>query len=68
MNNTNPPHVQFFKKPVYTTMALLSLLGNQELQAVVRMPDDRYRPTVFDCAHKVKFKIYLNITLNYYKH
>lgn len=41
MNNTNPPHAQFFKKPVYTTMALLSLLGNQELQAVVRMPDDR---------------------------
>ncbi|PNF23475.1 hypothetical protein B7P43_G07722 [Cryptotermes secundus] len=41
MNNTNPPHVQFFKKPVYTAMALLSLLGNQELQAAVRMPDDR---------------------------
>jgi hypothetical protein len=47
MNNTNPPHVQFFKKPVYTTMALLSLLGNQELQAIVRKPEDRYRQTFF---------------------
>jgi hypothetical protein len=47
MNNTNPPHAQFFKKPVCTTMALLSLLGNEELQAVVRMPDDRYRHAVF---------------------
>jgi hypothetical protein len=41
MNNTNPPHVQFFKKPVYTTMALLSFLGTQELNVVVRNPDDR---------------------------
>lgn len=27
MNDTFPPHVQFFKKPVYSAMALLSLLG-----------------------------------------
>jgi L-iduronidase len=41
MNNTNPPHVQFFKKPVYTTMALLSFLGTQELHVAIRNPDDR---------------------------
>jgi hypothetical protein len=39
--------VQFIKKPVYTTMALLSLLGKQELKAIVRKPDDRYRQTFF---------------------
>lgn len=27
MNNTNPPHLQFIKKPIYSAMALLSLLG-----------------------------------------
>jgi hypothetical protein len=41
MNKTNPPHVQFFRKPVYTTMALLSFLGNQQLHVVVRKPEDR---------------------------
>lgn len=42
MNETNPPHVQFIRKPVYTTMALLSFLGNQELRMVVKNPDYRY--------------------------
>ncbi|XP_021935805.1 alpha-L-iduronidase isoform X2 [Zootermopsis nevadensis] len=41
MNETNPPHVQFIRKPVYTTMALLSFLGNQELRMVVKNPDYR---------------------------
>ncbi|GLV44162.1 alpha-L-iduronidase [Carabus blaptoides fortunei] len=31
MNNTNPVHIQFFKKPVLVTMALLSYLGNRAL-------------------------------------
>lgn len=29
MNNTNPPHIQFIKKPVYIVMGLLSLLGDE---------------------------------------
>ncbi|KAJ9588107.1 hypothetical protein L9F63_018534, partial [Diploptera punctata] len=41
MNRTEPPHVQFFKKPVYTTMALLSLLGNQEMAVTIKHPDNR---------------------------
>lgn len=31
MNNTNPPHNQFIKKPVYSVMGLLSLLGDEYL-------------------------------------
>ncbi|XP_069684325.1 alpha-L-iduronidase isoform X2 [Periplaneta americana] len=41
MNHTNPPHVQFFKKPVYVTMALLSLLGTRQLDVEILTPDDR---------------------------
>lgn len=29
INNTNPPHSQFIKKPVYSLMALLSFLGDE---------------------------------------
>lgn len=32
MNNTNPAHIQFIKKPVYTVMGLMSLLGDESLQ------------------------------------
>lgn len=39
MNNTNPPHVQFFKKPVYSVMSLLSLLGVDYLQEKITSPD-----------------------------
>ena len=31
MNNTKPPHVQFIKKPIFTVMSLLSLLGEKQL-------------------------------------
>lgn len=31
MNNTKPSHNQFFKKPVYTAMTLLSFLGDKFL-------------------------------------
>lgn len=41
MNETDPPHVQFIRKPVYTTMALLSFLGNQELDVAVTNSDNR---------------------------
>ncbi|KAF5299483.1 hypothetical protein FQR65_LT01064 [Abscondita terminalis] len=32
MNNTNPSHIQFIKKPAYSVMGLLSLLGNEYLK------------------------------------
>ncbi|XP_063222250.1 alpha-L-iduronidase isoform X2 [Bacillus rossius redtenbacheri] len=41
MNNTSPPHSQFFLKPVYVVMALLSLLGDAQLSVDVSPPDDR---------------------------
>lgn len=31
MNNTNPPHVQFIRKPVHTAMVMLAYLGEQML-------------------------------------
>ncbi|XP_046367791.2 alpha-L-iduronidase-like [Haliotis rufescens] len=31
MNNTSPPHVAFVRKPVYAAMAMLSLLGDQQV-------------------------------------
>ncbi|KAK6638868.1 hypothetical protein RUM43_007137 [Polyplax serrata] len=40
INNTSPPHVQFFKKPVYSAMALLSLLG-QEVKDVLYNPGEK---------------------------
>ncbi|PSN39547.1 Alpha-L-iduronidase [Blattella germanica] len=43
MNNTNPSHIQFFKKPVYTMMSLLSLLGTQELNVTILDPDSRFQ-------------------------
>ncbi|XP_072528084.1 alpha-L-iduronidase [Salminus brasiliensis] len=35
VNNTHPPHVQLLRKPVLTAMGLLSLLGEQQVQAQV---------------------------------
>ncbi|KAI4900067.1 hypothetical protein NFI96_005222 [Prochilodus magdalenae] len=35
VNNTRPPYVQFLRKPVLTVMGLLSLLGEQQVQAQV---------------------------------
>lgn len=32
MNNTHPPHIQFVKKPVYSVMGLLSLLGDEFIE------------------------------------
>ncbi|KAK6635941.1 hypothetical protein RUM44_001196 [Polyplax serrata] len=40
INNTSPPHVQFFKKPVYSAMALLSLLG-QEVKDILYNPGEK---------------------------
>lgn len=31
MNNTNPPHVQFIRKPIHSVMGLLSLIGEKSL-------------------------------------
>lgn len=33
INNTHPPHNQFIKKPIYTTMGLLALMGDEFLIA-----------------------------------
>ncbi|KAH3708034.1 alpha-L-iduronidase-like isoform X2 [Dreissena polymorpha] len=35
MNNTSPPHTHFFQKPVYNVMALLSMLGEIEVQSKI---------------------------------
>lgn len=35
MNNTNPKHTLFIRKPVYSMMALLSLLGEVQVQTSV---------------------------------
>ncbi|XP_070539995.1 alpha-L-iduronidase-like isoform X2 [Ptychodera flava] len=37
MNNTKPRSVQFIKKPVFSVMGLLALLGEEQLQAVVKV-------------------------------
>lgn len=39
MNNTNPPHIQFIKKPVYTVMGLLSLLGDECVEVDTEISD-----------------------------
>lgn len=38
MNNTDPPHIQFVKKPIYTAMGLLSLLGDEYMDAEISDP------------------------------
>lgn len=38
MNNTVPAHVQFIKKPVYTVMGLLSLLGDEGVDVDISNP------------------------------
>ncbi|CAC5399771.1 IDUA [Mytilus coruscus] len=40
MNNTNPPHVQFVRKPVHSVMSLLSLHGDQQLKANLTVEDN----------------------------
>ncbi|CAG2189496.1 IDUA [Mytilus edulis] len=40
MNNTNPPHVQFVRKPVHSVMSLLSLHGDQQLKANFTVEDN----------------------------
>ncbi|WAR20974.1 IDUA-like protein [Mya arenaria] len=35
INTTSPPHTHFFRKPVYSVMGFLSLLGETEVQATV---------------------------------
>jgi len=32
MNSTDPPHVQFIRKPIYSVMALMSFVGGQQIQ------------------------------------
>ena len=32
MNTTDPPHVQYVRKPVHTVMGLLAKLGEKQLQ------------------------------------
>ncbi|KAB0799443.1 hypothetical protein PPYR_07323 [Photinus pyralis] len=39
MNNTNPTHIQFIRKPAYSVMGLLSLLGDEYLKENVTPPD-----------------------------
>lgn len=39
MNNTNPPHVQFVKKPVHSVMSLLSLLGDKQVKTTLTDSD-----------------------------
>lgn len=39
MNNTNPPHIQFIKKPVYIVMGLLSLLGDECVEVDTEISD-----------------------------
>ncbi|XP_068083307.1 alpha-L-iduronidase isoform X2 [Anabrus simplex] len=41
MNNTVPPHIQFFRKPVYMTMGLLSFLEQTELRVSIKHWRDR---------------------------
>lgn len=38
MNNTNPVHSQFIKKPVYSLMALLSYLGDEIVHEEIENP------------------------------
>ena len=33
VNTTDPPHVQFIRKPVYTVLGLLALLGDVRVKA-----------------------------------
>ena len=35
MNNTSPPHTQFFQKPVYSAMGLLAVLGETQVHATL---------------------------------
>lgn len=42
MNNTQPAHVQFFKKPVYIAMGLLSLLGNYVIDIQYEPSDEQW--------------------------
>lgn len=35
MNNTSPPHTQFFQKPVYSAMGLLAVLGEKQVHATL---------------------------------
>ena len=32
VNTTEPPHVQFIRKPIYSVMALLSFVGGEQIQ------------------------------------
>ncbi|XP_049827475.1 alpha-L-iduronidase isoform X6 [Schistocerca gregaria] len=42
MNATTPPHQQFFQKPVYAVMGLLSLLGKTEMRSTLLEPDKKF--------------------------
>ncbi|KAF5269379.1 hypothetical protein FQA39_LY08771 [Lamprigera yunnana] len=39
MNNTNPSHIQFIKKPAYSVMGLLSMLGDEYLKEDIMSSD-----------------------------
>ncbi|XP_049812233.1 alpha-L-iduronidase isoform X1 [Schistocerca nitens] len=41
MSATTPPHQQFFQKPVYAVMGLLSLLGKAEMRSRLLEPDKK---------------------------
>ncbi|XP_049961209.1 alpha-L-iduronidase [Schistocerca serialis cubense] len=41
MSGTTPPHQQFFQKPVYAVMGLLSLLGKAEMRSRLLEPDKK---------------------------
>jgi len=32
VNSTDPPHVQFIRKPIYSIMALMSFVGGEQIQ------------------------------------
>jgi len=32
VNSTDPPHVQFIRKPIYSVMALMSFVGGEQIQ------------------------------------
>jgi len=32
VNTTDPPHVQFIRKPIYSAMALLSYVGDEQIR------------------------------------
>ncbi|KAL0270146.1 UNVERIFIED_CONTAM: hypothetical protein PYX00_007642 [Menopon gallinae] len=55
MNNTHPPHVQFFRKPVYTVMGLLSLLGSYVIDIQYEPGNNRFSYILTAEKYRVNF-------------